>query len=156
MNAPQRRAIRFQAGEPINRPSIRPFKHGQWQGFARPSLSLLPFSSSLSGLPECTVGNFMSRISKGCCRANRGRETRTNCILTHANCQCPHLPAIPPPLPVLLRRASLLHYSGQVREGRRLRTGRNCHFALCQRTLNAWAAKCGRRSVEASVCVCRR
>lgn len=94
--APQRRAIRFQAGEPINRPSIRPFKHGQWQGFARPSLSLLPFSSSLSKLPECTVGNFMSRISKGCCRANRGRETRTNCILTHANCQCPHLPAFPP------------------------------------------------------------
>lgn len=41
--------------------------------------------------PQCG-SDAMSRISKGCCRANRGRETRTNCILTHANCQCPHLP----------------------------------------------------------------
>lgn len=106
-------------------------------------------SSSLSLLAECTVGNFMSRISKGCCRANRGRETRTNCILTHANCQCPHLPAYPP-TPARSRSAApskfiALQWPSERDEWttQRLRTGRNCHFALCQRTLNAWAAKCG-------------
>lgn len=112
-------------------------------GKASPSCCCCCSSSWLSA--QCG-SDAMSRISKGCCRANRGRETRTNCILTHANCQCPHLPTpLSPFACVLLRRASLLHYSGQVRDGRRLRTGRNCHFALCQRTLNAWAAKCGRR-----------
>lgn len=91
------------ASEPINRPSIRPFKHGQWQGFCRRSLAwpspplasrLSPLAWPLAWLAECTVGDCMSRISKGCCRPNRGRETRTNCILTHANCQCmlPHPP----------------------------------------------------------------
>lgn len=150
--APLRRAIRFQQASQST--DLQSGHSNMDNGKALPVPS--SHSSSLFGLAECTVGNFMSRISKGCCRANRGRETRSNCILTHANCQCPHLPAYPQPLPVLLCRASLLHYSGQVREGRRLRTGRNCHFALCQRTLNAWAAKCGRRSVEASVCVCRR
>lgn len=47
---------------------------------------------SSSWLSAQCGSDAMSRISKGCCRANRGRETRTNCILTHANCQCPHLP----------------------------------------------------------------
>lgn len=74
---------------------------------------------SSSWLSAQCGSNAMSRISKGCCRANRGRETRTNCILTHANCQCPHLPTpLSPFACVLLRRASLLHYSGQVRDGR--------------------------------------
>lgn len=105
---------------------------------AKPASRLSPFAWPLAWLAECTVGDCMSRISKGCCRPNRGRETRTNCILTHANCQCmlPHPPGyhllLPPPF-VPLQRASLLHYSGQVRgtNGRRLRTVRNCHFALC-------------------------
>lgn len=102
------------AGEPINRPSIRPFKHGQWQGFGPPTIPPPPAAAP----PQCG-SDAMSRISKGCCRANRGRETRTNCILTHANCQCPHLPTpLSPFACVLLRRASLLHYSGQVRDGR--------------------------------------
>lgn len=111
----------------------------------------------LAWLAECTVGDCMSRISKGCCRPNRGRETRTNCILTHANCQCmlshpPGYHLLPPPSSSTLRSAAASKFIAlqwPSERDERTTVAYGPQLPLCtlhQRTLNAWAAKCGRGS----------